>query len=143
MESKKRHVGLSLPAKPEYVGVARLLVAGIARQMNFNEEAVEDIRLATSEACTNIVRHAYEVEDKEENLIRIVCEIDRNELSIEVSDLGKGMSAQKFEEEACRYEPTEGGLGLSIIKALMDNVEFCHDAEIGTRLTIIKYLEPS
>ncbi len=140
MKERKRKVGLTLPAKPEYVGIARLIVAGVAREMDFNEEAVEDIRLATSEACTNIVRHAYDVQSQENNLIMILCELENKKLSIEVADQGKGMSARKFEEETFSPDPTQGGLGLCIMRALMDKVEFSHDAKIGTRLTLTKYL---
>lgn len=134
-----KQVGLTLPAKPEYVVIARLVVAGVARQMHFEEEAVEDIRLATSEACSNIVKHAYEDKSRKDNIIRIDCEVREKQLAIEVSDRGVGLSEEKF-NEVCDTEPTEGGLGLNIIRALMDEVKYCRDEEAGLRLTLVKNL---
>ncbi len=128
-----------LPAKPEYVVIARLVVAGVARQMRFDEEAVEDIRLAISEACTNIVKHAYDENTKDENIININCDMGDNQLAIQVSDRGVGLSEDKF-NETC-IEPTEGGLGLSIMRALMDEVRYCRDEGRGLRLVLVKSLQ--
>lgn len=139
MKNNERQVGLVLPAKPEYVIIARLVVAGVARQMRFDEEAVEDIRLAISEACTNIVKHAYEDKGKKDNIIRIDCGIGEKKLAIEVSDRGVGLSEEKF-NEVCTSEPTEGGLGLSVMRALMDEVRFCRDGGQGLRLVLVKSL---
>ena len=46
-------VELILPCRPEYVGVARLAVLGIASRMPFSYDEVEDVRLAVGEACTH------------------------------------------------------------------------------------------
>jgi serine/threonine-protein kinase RsbW len=133
-------VGLILPAKPEYVVIARLVVAGVARQMRFDEEAVEDIRLAISEACTNIVKHAYDDNSKNGNVIHIECDMGDSQLAIQVSDRGVGLSEDRF-NEVCISEPTEGGLGLSIMRALMDDVRYCRDEGQGLRLVLVKSLQ--
>lgn len=52
-------VYLTIPAKPDYVGIARLAVSGIANRMGFSYDDIEDLKLAVSEACTNAVDHAY------------------------------------------------------------------------------------
>lgn len=53
-------IEMKLPAKPEYVGVIRLSVSGIANRMGFTYEDIEDLKVAISEAMTNATTHAYE-----------------------------------------------------------------------------------
>lgn len=48
-------VEISIPAGTAYVGIVRLAVASLARSAGFDEERVDDIRIAVSEACTNAV----------------------------------------------------------------------------------------
>ncbi len=48
-------VELSIPGRPEYVGVARLAILGVASRMRFSYDEVEDIRLAVGEACTSVL----------------------------------------------------------------------------------------
>ncbi|MCG4775201.1 ATP-binding protein, partial [Lawsonibacter sp. DFI.5.51] len=51
---------MTFPAKPEYVGVVRLVVSGIANRMGYTYDEIEDIKIAVSEACGNAVQHAYD-----------------------------------------------------------------------------------
>lgn len=53
------YIEVKIPAKPEFVGVIRLTLSGIASRMGFAYEEIEDLKIATSEACTNAVQHAY------------------------------------------------------------------------------------
>jgi serine/threonine-protein kinase RsbW len=48
-------VELTIPALPEFVGVARLTILGIASRMSFSFDQVEDIRLAVGEACARSI----------------------------------------------------------------------------------------
>ena len=48
---------LEMPAKPKYVGLARLLAGSVARRMSFSEENIDDLKLAISEMCTNAIIH--------------------------------------------------------------------------------------
>ena len=53
-------VQLSFPAKPDYLLLARLALAGLARSFPVGDEELADLKLAVTEACGNAVRHAYE-----------------------------------------------------------------------------------
>ena len=57
-EQARRGVELHIPSRAEWVGVARLAVAGIAQPLEFSIEDVEDLKLAVAEACTNCIQHA-------------------------------------------------------------------------------------
>ena len=55
------YIEMKIPAKPEYVGVIRLTLSGIASRMGFTYDLIEDLKIAASEAITNAVQHAYKV----------------------------------------------------------------------------------
>src|SRR5919202_3531117 len=53
-------IELTLPARPENVALVRHVLGCIGGSLRLEAELVEDVRLAATEACTNVVRHAYE-----------------------------------------------------------------------------------
>lgn len=138
-------ISLTLPNRVEYLGVARLLVSGVANRMGFSYEEIEDIKLAVGEACTNAVEHAYESEDGTYSL-HLVCHVHEDRLWIEVSDQGKGFSIEDAQQQRTtplmevmeEDELEEGGLGLFLIQALMDEVVFHTGAGVSVSMT--KYL---
>src|SRR5438067_4550226 len=119
-------VELSIPGKPEYVGVARLAILGVASRMRFSYDEVEDIRLAVGEACTTAIERANGARfDGQE--VRIRCLIDPSRLVVEVTDNAPLVSAP---------EPTlneqgldERGLGGVLIRILLDDVQRVEERE--------------
>src|SRR5699024_6116550 len=79
-------IEMKVPAKPEYVGVVRLSISGIANRMGFNYEDNEDLKVALSEAITNAVTHAYYEEDDGE--VTIGFGVYDNRLEVMVADRG-------------------------------------------------------
>ena len=55
-------IQIEIPPRPEYVGVVRLALASLARKAGFDEERVDELRIAVSEACTSAVMAATEAE---------------------------------------------------------------------------------
>lgn len=127
-------VQLRIPSRPEYVGVARLAVSGIANRALMSYEDAEDLKLAVAEACTNAIR---DVGEKGE--IQIDCEIEKKALRITVSNYRKGKpeDAGAYREEP--YEDHKTRLGIFLIQALMDEVEYKEDPKMGTCLRMVKY----
>ena len=60
----KEVITLTIPAKPEYVSIARLTISGIATRMQFTIEEIDDLKIAISEACTNAVQHAHKAKNQ-------------------------------------------------------------------------------
>src|SRR5699024_10957000 len=89
-------IQFKMPAKPEYVGVIRLSLSGIANRMGFSYEAIEDLKIAISEATTNVVTHAYESENSGE--LNIGFAIHKDRLEIMVSDQGSGFNLREVRE---------------------------------------------
>jgi serine/threonine-protein kinase RsbW len=114
-------VNLVIPAKTDFVGIARLAVSGIANRMGFSYDDIEDLKLAVSEACTNAVD--AQVTDGEGD-IRVCCNIFSNRLEIEVT-------------EPCVHQVAAQGknLGLYFIESLMDQVDIPDEGGVGVKLT--------
>lgn len=133
---KPVEINLSLPPYAEFVSVARLTLSGIATRMNFSIEDIEDIKIAISEACTNIIQHAYTDSDQP-GIISIVCSINEERLEITVKDTGKGfdvsspISAKVDGKDTTQYGL---GLGLTFIKSMMD--DYSIDSVIGKGTTL-------
>lgn len=127
-------VELTIPSRAEWVGVARLAVAGIASRLQFSIEDIEDLKLAVAEACTNCIQHASSGE-----AVRISCAIHPDKIVVTVQDNGKGFSGGELVPKELG-EPKVGGLGVFLIRSLMDDVDYELNPESGTKLTMTKYL---
>jgi serine/threonine-protein kinase RsbW len=133
-----RVVRLTIPAKPEYITLSRLALAGLSRVRAFPEDTLADLKLALTEACSNSVRHAYADDD---GRVDISFELLDDRLIVEVADDGSGFkpadSARHGDEEL-----SEGGLGIAIIRSIADDVEIgAGEGGRGSRLRFVKVLD--
>jgi len=136
-EPQAETVHLLIPCRPEYVGVARLAVLGIASRMPFSYDEVEDVRLAVGEACT----HAVERAGATAATIRIVSTVAVDSLTIEISDDVAEADAAAPTEEARLLEEAgvdQQGLGALLMEILVDKVEI-ETTAAGTRVLLTKY----
>ena len=117
-----REVRLTIPAKPEYITLGRLALTGISRLRPLSDEALADLKLALTEACSNSVRHAYA---EGTGTVEIRYELHDDRIAIEVADEGEGFDPAHGPSE--EDELVEGGLGIAIIRSVAD------DFHIGTR----------
>lgn len=125
-------VELRIPNKAEWVAVARLAVAAVANRLSFSIEDIEDIKLAVAEACTNCIQHA-----ESSTQIEITCETEAEGLTVRVRDHGHGTRPEQIRSRRVD-EPRVGGLGVFLIRSLMDTVEYDVHPESGTNLVMTK-----
>ena len=78
-------VRLEIPARAEWVAVARLAVAAVASRQRFSVDDIEDIKLAVAESCTNAIQHGLP-----DGTIEIVCEVTAEGIVLTVRDRGQG-----------------------------------------------------
>ena len=137
--SRETHVvGLYFPAKADYLLLARLALSGIARTLTLDEEDVADLKLAVTEACGNAVRHAY---DGADGSVAVSYVVGPGALELIVEDRGSGISEGDDASEEDDYEPLEGGMGMAIIRAVVDSVDVREGADgRGTVVHMTKYL---
>jgi serine/threonine-protein kinase RsbW len=125
---------LRIPSRAEWVSVARLAVAGIAHRIDATIDEVEDLKLAVAEACTNCIQHAQGNEE-----VLVTFEISGRRITVVVEDGGKGFDGRALAPEPLG-EPKVGGLGVFLIRSLMDEVDYDFDPLTGTKLTMSKML---
>src|SRR4029077_16998162 len=82
-------VELRMDARPENLVLARLALGGIVARTSLEDDAVADLKLAVTEACTNSIEHAY-AGDHEDNEVVVRFLVDDDALSVEVQDWGTG-----------------------------------------------------
>ena len=136
-EGSGQTVRLTIPARAEYITLCRLALTGIGRVRELSEEVVADLKLALTEAASNSVRHAYAGDGV--GKVDIAYELLPDRLVIEVTDEGGGFDAAETRNSS--GDLSEGGLGLAIIRAIADVVEFGAQANgKGSRLRFEKAL---
>jgi serine/threonine-protein kinase RsbW len=118
-------IELVLPARAENVAVVRQVIEVVGASMGLGERVLEDAKLATTEACTNVVRHAYA---EGEGPLDVMIRPDRDNLTIVVSDQGRGITPKTTSDTP--------GLGLPLIRALSDGLDIRHAPERGSRIAM-------
>jgi serine/threonine-protein kinase RsbW len=138
-------VQLSFPAKADYLLLARLALAGVARGLPVGPELLADLKLAVTEACGNVVRHAYDADEGEVELAFVVGD-DRLEMIVE--DRGFGMALPLAEltveprEDLSPADVSNGGMGMAIIRAIVDELDVRAGADgRGTVVHMTKYFD--
>lgn len=121
-------VSMTLPADAAYVAVVRHALAGIAEPLGLSDGLLAGMRLAVTEACTNVVRHAY---DDEPGEMHIDVHAYADEVAIEVCDNGRGLQV--------RPRLSSLGLGLPLIAALADSLQIKRRDDRGGRTWRVRY----
>ena len=115
-------IELRLPPDDAYVGMARLLVTMAARNAGMEPERVEDLRIAVSEATTNAIR-AHQHLDRDSPVVLSFGPAEQG-FEVCVSDAGTGFHPEEPDAAALKDWRVEGGLGITIIRGLADEVGF-------------------
>jgi serine/threonine-protein kinase RsbW len=137
-------VRLEIPARPEYLGLARQVVAAAAAvEPRFRDERIDALRIAVSEATTNAIEAHADLERDERIVIR--CNLDDDQIEVEVVDRGAGFSpdvavVMPDPEDPARLQQ-EHGLGLPLMRVLADEAEIRSGAS-GTAVRLVVYRSP-
>lgn len=131
---------LELPAKPELVGLARLVVAALAgSRRDLPEDRLDDLKLAVSEACTNAVE-SYD-EGAADPRVGLSWQEADDRIEVTVWDQGRGFDPDRvpgvvLEDEGLRLSSGRG-LGIPLIRSLVDDASFTSGATgTAVRLTL-------
>jgi anti-sigma regulatory factor (Ser/Thr protein kinase) len=113
---------LRLPATPGNVGVARQELAELCASIGLPAAAVGNVKVAASEACTNVVVHAY-ADDAEPGDFEVEARQEGDDLRVVVRDWGRGMSP--------RIDSPGLGLGLPLMASLSSRLDVTSGAGDG------------
>ena len=144
MDSLERTFQLHVPSSTENLPMIRDFVGNIGERAGFGKTDLVKLELAVDEACANVIEHAYSSDMTREVTIRAI--LDPNKLEIRVIDNGKGFDpagVPQVDLDQLIRQKKSGGLGMRLIKTIMDEVRY----EIGpgqkNELCMIKQLKKS
>jgi len=129
----------TFPARFEYLDEIRDLVAQIARDGGFTEKAVYSLQLAADEAASNIIEHAYE--GVVNASFDVACEMQGDTIVISMHDTGKSFDFSRVKQPDINADLSHrqiGGLGVYLMRKLMDEVNYEASPASGNLLTMTK-----
>jgi anti-sigma regulatory factor (Ser/Thr protein kinase) len=117
-------VRLELDSRPECLTLIRGALSGIGEQLAFEPELLDDVKTAVSEACSNVVLHAYE---EGTGPLAVVIAVGADQVQAVVHDRGVGIRSVSSAEDRM-------GVGLAVITALAERAEFISTPGEGTEV---------
>ena len=137
----EQSIEISIPNKLGHERIAMACSASFAKIVGFRPERIEDLKTAVAEACINAMEHG----NKNDPNARVVINMryDDHIFSVSVMDQGKGManSTESYEEPDIELKiqqlQTPRGLGIFLIKKLVDEVEFNQTTDEGHMVRMI------
>jgi len=134
---KSAQLELEIDGTLENLSVIADFIATAMRQLGI-DEGISEVQVAVDEACTNIIQYAYSGKG---GMIAISCGLQGNDLVITIRDRGKPFDPRSVpppDLEADLDKRRVGGLGMYLMRKLMDDVSYDFDAQEGNRLTMRK-----
>ena len=125
MAAIERTFTLQVPSSTENLALIREFVTTVGLQAGISEADIGKIELAVDEACANVIEHAYGHDASKE--VVISANIDDDAITFNIRDTGKGFDPTKIAQEDLQkliQARKDGGLGMRLIKKLMDEVQY-------------------
>lgn len=142
MPDFERIFTLQVPSSTENLALIREFVTTIGNQAGLSPEGVAQLELAVDEACANVMEHAYGRDMTKEVSLRAT--IDGDTLEIDVIDTGESFdpsSVPQLELDKLISNRKSGGLGMRLMKTLMDEVHYEMIPGKKNQLRMIKRLK--
>ena len=137
---------IQIVSQPMYIAVVRSAVQTLAQKLGMSNEHSGHVILAIDEALTNVIRHGYGGRNDQPIWIRLKplqIDDDKHGIEIVIDDESQGVDLDQIKGRPLD-EIRPGGLGVHIIRQMMDKVSYTHREEVeGLRLRICKYFQPA
>lgn len=133
----------TIPSSTRYLEKVRSFVSGHALAADLPLDTVEQFKIAVDEACANVIEHAYRGEDHHEVDIAVIIETDR--FIVRIRDKGVSFDQSQYKEPnllELTKRGAAGGLGVHIIRRLMDRVEYKTRGRVN-EISLTKYTKTS
>lgn len=132
MSNSTTTYSITVQASTKHLAEVRDFVAKHASEFGFKKQDVADIRLAVDEAYTNIIKHAYN--NDEHKSVDIELGYNSSKFWISLLDTGNAFDPKSYSKPDVRRkikEKKRGGVGVYLIKKLMDNVEYHSEGSVN------------
>ncbi len=137
----KQKYKLQISSETENLEIIRDFIQRLAKKGGFDQEQSDQIALAVDEACTNVIKHAHHYDPR--RMIDIAVFLHPDKIEIVVTDRGKGFDPKKLSKPDIKkyvHESRSGGLGIHLMRTLMDEVNYQFDPGKKNQVSLIKYL---
>jgi serine/threonine-protein kinase RsbW len=136
------HITIQMRSQARFLSAARSMIANVAQRLGFNEVRCGQVSLAVDEALCNIINHGYAKRDDGMIWLHLhVLEEDRTGLKVVIEDEAKQVDPVQIKSRDLD-DIRPGGLGVYIIREIMDEVRYEKRNHKGMRLTLVKWLSP-
>lgn len=136
----KNELKMEFTAISENVGIARVVAAAFAAQLDFTLSTLEEIKVAISEAVSNAVIHGYG--NSGEGTVYMTLRLLDAAIEIMIADDGCGIAdIEQARQPAFSSDPERMGLGFVFMESFMDQLEVWSELSKGTRVRMIKRLD--
>jgi serine/threonine-protein kinase RsbW len=132
---------IQVESRTERLIAVRDFVSEAARAFGFGDEDISKIALAVDEACTNIIKHAYRSDPTK--IIHVDVRADGGTFEVAIQDDGVRFNPTQVQPPDMKEYLTHfrrGGLGVHLMKSLMDKVEYSLDPARTNEVRLTKYL---
>lgn len=129
-------VEIQVPSDPRLLKIVRASISHLCDLLDFTEDERNGTTLAVDEACSNIIKHAYGGETTQP--IIITCRLLDKGIEIVLRDFGRRADIKSIKSRELD-DVRPGGLGVHLIKSVMDVVIYDNTLKEGNRLTLVKY----
>jgi serine/threonine-protein kinase RsbW len=142
--SQVSSIELSLPSRLGYEKVAMNTAASVAKLMGFSEDRIEDLKTAVAEACINSIEHGNQL--NEALKVAVTLSMTEDSLEIKVADQGPGPQGNFHLpdiDKKMHGEESPRGMGMFLIQALVDEVEWLTSEKDGSCTRLVIHLRES
>ncbi|MFH0736272.1 MAG: ATP-binding protein [bacterium] len=132
---------LSVNSTTENLSLIRDFIKNNAIDVGFNEDSIGKITLAVDEACTNIIKHAYKYEISGQ--INITVNFSNQKFTVTIVDNGSHFNPAVIPDPDLKIyhqQRKTGGLGMFLMKKLMDEVNYENLEDNRNQVVLVKYL---
>ena len=136
---EENRVCIEFESRSQNEGFARVAVSAFVSQLDPTIEEIADVKTAVSEAVTNSIIHGYENDKK--GIIKIESTISGREVSISITDYGKGIDDIDMAREplyTSRPDLERSGMGFTVMESFMDSLQVESQKDKGTRIVMTK-----
>lgn len=143
MKENVKTVIVQTPGDMGYLHRIRDFITGIALEVGIEQQEIDKIELAVDEACTNVIEHGYDPGDPKKE-ITIRMEINTSKLVLTVIDHARPFNILHYnprEVNDLKAEGRDGGLGIRLIKQIMDAIDYRTTGDGYNELIMTKYFK--
>jgi serine/threonine-protein kinase RsbW len=132
---------IRIESRTERLSAVREFVSTAAKDFGFSDEDVGKNALAVDEACTNVIKHAYKFDPNQE--ITVTVSGTGNSFEVSIKDRGKGFDPTAIPRPDMKEYLSHfrrGGLGVHLMRSLMDAVTYAMEPGKPNEVRLIKHL---